>query len=75
MNSKCYSTVIEDASGEVLAVMIVIDTAYIKNITKWYSEINLNDLDETGDGWEEISVEEAENIIANGKVMYTNKKD
>ena len=39
------------------------------------SEINLNDLDETSDGWEEISVEEAENIIANGKVMYTNKKD
>ena len=69
------STVIEDASGEVLAVMIVIDTAYIKNITKWYFESNLDELDETSDGWEEISVEEAENIIANGKVMYTNKKD
>ena len=73
MKSKCYSTVIEDASGEVLAVMIVADTAYIKNITKWYPKINLNDLDETSDGWEEISIEEAESIIENGKIMFTNK--
>ena len=53
------NTIIKDTTGEYIAIVAAEDTAYVKNITAWIDDTTAEDLDETNEGWVEVSLDEA----------------
>ncbi len=55
--------IIKDITDEYIAIVQTKETIYCKNTTKWINEINIEDLDETGDGWTVITADELDDLL------------
>ena len=66
---KTTNTIIKDITDEYIAIVATEDAAYVKNVTEWINEITAEDLDETSEGWVEVSLDEAEEMISNGTIV------
>lgn len=63
------NTIIRDITGEYIAIVAKDEFTYCKNTTEWIDEITAEDLDETSEGWVEISLAEAEDMISAGTII------
>ena len=63
------NTIIKDTTGEYMAILAAEDTAYVKNITAWIDDTTAEDLDETNEGWVEVSLDEAEEMVSSGTIV------
>ena len=63
------NTIIKDTTGEYIAIVAAEDTAYVKNITAWIDDTTAEDLDETNEGWVEVSLDEAEEMVSSGTIV------
>ena len=63
------NTIVKDITGEYIAVVAYPETAYVKNVTSEMSYLKAEDLDETSEGWVEVSLEEAADIVSAGTIV------